>query len=303
MLFRDSHKSDLAKTGIVSYVVDYYSLLWPSTSHKNSCSICLERNDKPKTSLCLNNTHALHSSCLIDLIERKIHDMKVNFKKRSGLHTAKINHDQLPSCPLCREVPFHHYLEVRGADFYQGTFFKIPITILGRDPKPFLSPELLEKIHAAYSLFQLGLSCLQHYPELYPTVGANIARLKLILCLVDLTAIGWSFGKVTNKPVGNSRWRDLFWGFFNTTVSLGCVLCLNQYLKPSIDLNLSISPKYQDWKVEASWFSPTIFSQVFSLQQTVISLASAYFLSNRKVHLITALFQAAHLFNLSSSNG
>ncbi len=74
------------------------------------------------------------------------------------------------------------------------------------------------------------------------------------------------------------------------------------YRKPSVDSTSFATSclELQGRNVQASWAVGTSFlNQTFSLNQFLISLTSACISPNRSAHLLTALFQAVTLFNIS----
>lgn len=308
----------------------YRKAMFPyqGVNEEEQCTICSE--EQPNTYFCSN--HALHETCIpeyiytfsnqfgnVEQISRKPTD-----HYRNGVHThttysyaIDIKEDLFPKCPTCKG-PTTQY-EV-GASLYDLAYGRhsADVRVINADaelPENLnanqQSSQLLEKIDLVYSLFQVGFTFLQSYPEL----AVLLLKKQKVFIVIDLALAAGVYWKLYETVKNKYKLED-----HPKKLAIAAVVCLvasmafswwavaqvNRFFKPSVDLksalgSLSLSPEQLsqtsiDW--ERPWDQKLM--QWIYVNRIIGNLALAVFSAKSKANLLNAAVQMLGLFNLTN---
>jgi hypothetical protein len=291
-------------------------------SYRSTCILCLkEEKGKPKMSFCAS--HVYHQACIIEnSVVSKSNQLIQNskFPKRKTDHytngrythtsyeySVKIPESNLPSCPICREVPRQNDCEIQIEDWKHRNF---NAEVIIQRP-PVNRQPLFEKLYTVYNVAQAGLTALQQYPEL----AGTIFKIQIVLMVTDLVGLAMTTSyacqklkeKLKIRPENSNKFNVVAAVAIVTTVALSyfVMLQINTYLRSALILKdllsqLDISPEELK-TITMSWDSPLSHQamQCLYINRIVASVALSFFSTNKIANLLSIVAQAFSLNGVS----
>ncbi len=286
--------------------ISYHALLpYHRPQEGQECPILFEAPD----SYYCSNKHLVCAKCLTDFYVQKVKDLakvlldgqriEANFHHKGGVTlTFYCKEEEIPSCPVCREVASHAFLS-----FKQG---RVHIHKEQNGPQNVPQSSFWPGVYLLFSAVQLSMALVQYT---HPHLAAPLYKTQKALLLLDLFAVAGLFltEDDQSKVSSEEKTEKLKWGLTLSFI-VGSSIALYHWKKEPSSFNDALKGKVS--KAQLKHLSVTdlppishrVMQVMYSSRFFIILATAALSSDNKKLLFTAALLNGLTLLKLSQVN-